>query len=53
MVVASQKEEEQEKYFRDALTFSKVMSTISQEEWILDSGCLIHICSKKEYFDTL
>lgn len=28
------------------------MDIISQDEWILDSSRHVHICSKREYFDT-
>lgn len=44
-------EEEHEEYIGDSLTVSKGMNIVSHE-WILDSGCSVHICSKKEYFDS-
>lgn len=49
--VTMQKEEEQEEYLKDDLTVSKGMNTISYDEWILDSGYPIYICSMREYFD--
>ncbi|GFS36788.1 hypothetical protein Acr_00g0048050 [Actinidia rufa] len=36
----------------DCLTVSKGINTSSHDEWILDSGCTMHVCSKKEFFDT-
>ncbi|KAF7150288.1 hypothetical protein RHSIM_Rhsim02G0024600 [Rhododendron simsii] len=36
----------------DLLTVSEVINTSSRNEWILDSGCTMHVCSKKEFFDT-
>ncbi|KAM7494450.1 hypothetical protein LguiB_029059 [Lonicera macranthoides] len=37
--------------FGDALTISKCNS-LSQSDWILDSGSSNHICFKKKYFDS-
>ncbi|KAM7459649.1 hypothetical protein LguiA_033944 [Lonicera macranthoides] len=37
--------------FGDALTVSK-FNSLSQSDWILDSGSSNHICFKKEYFDS-
>ncbi|GFS39105.1 hypothetical protein Acr_00g0061200 [Actinidia rufa] len=34
------------------LTVSEGINTSSHDEWILDSGCTKHVCSKKEFFDT-
>lgn len=31
---------------------SKGMNIISQDEWILYSGCHVRICFKKQYFDS-
>lgn len=36
----------------DCLTVSEGINTSSHDEWILDSGCTMHVCSKKEFFDT-
>ncbi|GFS46816.1 homeobox protein 6 [Actinidia rufa] len=36
----------------DCLTVSEGINTSSHDEWILDSGCTKHVCSKKEFFDT-
>ncbi|KAF7147414.1 hypothetical protein RHSIM_Rhsim03G0207400 [Rhododendron simsii] len=36
----------------DLLTISEGINTSSRDEWILDSGCTMHVCSKKEFFDT-
>lgn len=44
--------EEHEQYIGDVLTVSRGMDTFSHDEWILDSSCHVHICSRKEYFDT-
>ncbi|MCH88060.1 heat-shock protein, partial [Trifolium medium] len=27
--------------------------TVADESWVMDSGCSYHMCSKKEYFETL
>lgn len=51
VVVMTQKEEEHEEYIGDAFIDSEGMDIISYDEWILDSGCPIHICSMREYFD--
>lgn len=42
---------EQEEYIGDVLIVSKAVDTFSHNEWVLDSSCLVHICSKKELFD--
>ncbi|KAF7140776.1 hypothetical protein RHSIM_Rhsim06G0083000 [Rhododendron simsii] len=36
----------------DLLIVSEGINTSSRDEWILDSGCTMHVCSKKEFFDT-
>ncbi|GFS32179.1 hypothetical protein Acr_00g0021180 [Actinidia rufa] len=36
----------------DLLTVSEDINTSSHDEWILDSDCTMHVCSKKEFFDT-
>ncbi|GFY94110.1 hypothetical protein Acr_09g0005560 [Actinidia rufa] len=36
----------------DCLTVSEGINTSSHDEWILDSGCTMHVCSKKKFFDT-
>ncbi|GFY90822.1 hypothetical protein Acr_07g0010190 [Actinidia rufa] len=36
----------------DCLTVSKGINTSSHDEWILDSGYTMHVCSKKEFSDT-
>lgn len=43
---------EPEEYIEDVLIVSKCMNTFFHDKWILDLGCPVHICSKKEYFDT-
>ena len=35
----------------DVLTVSEGKHTISRDDWILDSGCTNHVCSKREYFN--
>ena len=37
----------------DILTISKGNNTSSRDGWILDSGCVSHVCSRLDYFDTL
>lgn len=34
--------------FGDAFIVSKGTNTFSSIEWILDFGCTMHVCSKKE-----
>ncbi|GFY89238.1 hypothetical protein Acr_06g0011780 [Actinidia rufa] len=36
----------------DCLTVSEGINTSSHDEWTLDSGCTMHVCSKNEFFDT-
>ncbi|KAF7135154.1 hypothetical protein RHSIM_Rhsim08G0128900 [Rhododendron simsii] len=36
----------------DLLTVSEGINTSSHDEWILDLGCTMHVCSKKEFFNT-
>ena len=38
---------------RDILTISKGNNTSSRDSWILDFGCMSHVCSKLNYFDIL
>lgn len=47
MAVVVLKEDEYEEYLGDVLTVSKGMDTISQDEWILDLGCPVHISSMR------
>lgn len=38
--------------FGFVLTISEGKNTSPSDAWVLDSGCIMHVCSRKDYFDT-
>ena len=38
--------------YGDILTVSEGINTSPCDDWILDSGCTMHVCSRRDYFET-